>query len=67
LQLLRNIGQNNEWTNSKQWYSSKKDELAKSQEKPGGMAVNQEAVLNDYMEKNVSEYSKAVLEMYGKI
>jgi len=31
------------------------------------MAVNQEAVLNDYMEKNVSEYSKAVLEMYGKI
>jgi len=31
------------------------------------MGVNQEAVLNDYMEKKVDEYSKAVLDMYGKI
>jgi len=65
LQLLRNIGQNNEWTNSKQWYSSKKDKLAKDQEKPNGMAVNQDAVLEDYMEKKEDFHSKKVLEMLG--
>lgn len=47
------------------WYSSKKSELARSQEKKGTIAVNQDKVLNDYMEKTTDPLSEKLSSMFG--
>ena len=65
LQLIKNLGQNNEWESAKMWYSSKKNELARSQEKKGTIAVNQDKVLNDFMEKTADPMSEKLASMFG--
>ena len=65
LQLIRNMGQNNEWKNAQTWYDQKVDELKRNQEKKGTIAVNQEQIIDEYMNKSENEYTKKMNEIFG--
>lgn len=47
------------------WYSRKKDELARSQEKKGTVAVNQEKILEEFMEKTEDPLSNKLSSLFG--
>ena len=65
LQLIRNMGQNNEWKNAQTWYEQKSEELKRNQEKKGTIAVNQDEIIDEYMNKNDNDYNKKMNEIFG--
>lgn len=65
LQLIRNMGQNNEWKNAQTWYEQKSEELKRNQEKKGTIAVNQDEIIDEYMNKNENDYNKKMNEIFG--
>ena len=65
LQLIRNMGQNNEWKNAQTWYEQKSEELKRNQEKKGTIAVNQDEIIDEYMNRNDSDYNKKMNEIFG--
>ena len=65
LQLIRNMGQNNEGKNAQTWYEQKSEELKRNQEKKGTIAVNQDEIIDEYMNRNDNDYNKKMNEIFG--
>lgn len=65
LQLIRNMGQNNEWKNAQTWYEQKSEELKRNQEKKGTIAVNQDEIIDEYMNRTDNDYNKKMNEIFG--
>jgi len=51
--------------NAQTWYEQKSEELKRNQEKKGTIAVNQDEIIDEYMNRNDSDYNKKMNEIFG--